>query len=82
MADIDDILALRGLKRDGDKIVMKPKCTLIGTDGNVFALAGRVQSALKKAGMHKEAEEFGEKLWDCEDYDAALQLMMEYVDVE
>lgn len=81
MAEIDDILALRGLKKDGDKIVMKPKCKLIGTDGNVFALSARVQSALKKAGLHDQAEEFGEKLWDCGSYEDALRLMTEYVDV-
>ena len=59
----------------------KPKCKLIGTDGNVFALAGRVGSALKKAGMHDQAKEFYERLSKCESYDKALQLMMKYVEV-
>jgi len=60
----------------------KPKCKLIGTDGNVFALAGRVSQALKKVGMEKEAEEFSAKLLKCKSYDEALRLMMNYVEVK
>ncbi len=59
----------------------KPKCKLTGTDGNVFALAGRVGSALKKAGQSEKAEEFYEKLPKCGSYSDALALMCEYVDV-
>jgi hypothetical protein len=61
---------------------MKPKVKLVGTDGNVFALAGKVTAALRLAGQEKEAKEFNEKLmWECTNYDAALQLMMKYVEV-
>ena len=60
---------------------MKPKCKLVGTDGNVFALAGRVTGVLKKARQYEEAKEFMDKLPKCKSYDEALQLMMEYVDV-
>jgi len=60
---------------------MKPKCELTETDGNVFALAGRVGSALKRAGQADKAKEFYEKLPNCGSYDEALRLMMEYVDV-
>lgn len=28
----------------------KPACKLVGTDGNVFSIIGRVKQALKKAG--------------------------------
>ena len=59
----------------------KPKCVLVGTDGNVFALAGRVNQALKEAGQHDKAKEFREKLPKCKSYDEALNLMCEYVDV-
>jgi hypothetical protein len=59
----------------------KPRCKLVGTDGNVFALAGRVTSALNKAGQADQAKEFSERLWECKSYDEALQLMMKYVDV-
>ena len=60
---------------------MKPKCRLSGTDGNVFAQAGRVSQALKKAGQADKAEEFQSKLVKCQSYDEALQLMMKYVEV-
>lgn len=59
----------------------KPKCKLIGADGNVFALAGLVTQALKKAGQGDKVKEFQQKLFQCESYDAALVLMMEYVDI-
>ena len=58
----------------------KPTCKLTGTDGNVFALAGRVSAALKRAGMPEKAKEFTDKVFACESYDAALRLMCEYVD--
>jgi hypothetical protein len=58
----------------------KPKCKLIGTDGNVFALAGRVARALKDAGQHEQAKEFMKKLPKCHSYDEALALMLDYVD--
>ena len=60
---------------------MKPKCKLVGTDGNVFALAGRVGRALKEAGQFGQAKEFQFKLFKCGSYDEALALMQEYVEV-
>ena len=59
----------------------KPKCKLVGTDGNVFALAGKVSEVLKQAGQADEAKDFQSKLFKCHSYDEALQLMMEYVEV-
>lgn len=59
----------------------KPRCKLIGTDSNVFALAGKVRQALRKAGQHDKAKEFVDKLPKCKSYDEALSLMNEYVDV-
>lgn len=59
----------------------KPKCKLIGEDGNVFNLAGIVTGTLKKAGMKAEAEEFSKRLWEMPSYDAALNLMGEYVEI-
>ena len=60
----------------------KPTCKLIGENGNVFALAGIVSKCLKRAGMSDKAKEFQEKVFDCGSYDEALQLMMQYVEVE
>lgn len=60
----------------------KPVCELIGTDGNVFTLAGKVTKALRKAGLHEEAKEFSGKLQQCTSYDEALVLMGNYVEIE
>ena len=59
----------------------KPECQLIGTDGNVFALAARVCSALRKAGQSDKVKEFTERLFRSKSYDDALVLMGEYVEV-
>ncbi len=61
-------------------LIEKPLCQLVGTDGNVFALAGIVGRTLKRAGMQEQADEFYRRLRECKSYDAALRLMMEYVD--
>ena len=59
----------------------KPKCKLTGTDGNVFALAGKVTRALKHAGQADKAKEFTDRLFKCKSYDEALALMGEYVEI-
>ena len=60
----------------------KPKCKLIGTDGNVFALAGQVSKVLKNAGQPEKAKEFTEKLFQCGSYNEALVLMGNYVEIQ
>ena len=36
----------------------KPRCKLVGTDGNVFAIIGAVRRALVAAGEPERAREF------------------------
>lgn len=60
----------------------KPKCKLIGEDGNIFNLAGIVSRSLRNAGQEDKAKEMTSKLYACGSYDEALQLFMQYVDVE
>ena len=57
----------------------KPKCKLVGEDGNAFAIMGRVTQALKKAGQRDKVEEFREKAMSG-DYDHLLRTCLEYVD--
>jgi len=59
----------------------KPRCKLLGTDGNVFALAGQVSKALKHAGQTDKAAEFQARLFQSKSYNEALTLMQEYVEV-
>jgi len=60
----------------------KPTCKLIGEDGNVFNIIGRVSQALKRAGMKDKAEEFQKKAFASGSYDEVLRLCMDYVEVE
>lgn len=61
----------------------KPKCKLIGTDGNVFALMGRAEQTLRSAGQRDKAVEMSKRIWDtAQDYNEALRIIMEYVEVE
>jgi hypothetical protein len=62
---------------------MKPKCRLIGEDGNIFNLMGIVSRTLKEAGEPEKAEEMIRRITsDAKSYDEALAMLMEYVDVE
>lgn len=60
---------------------MKPRCKLTGTDGNVFALIGRVSATLKQAGQPADATTMARRIMACGSYAEALRIFMEYVDV-
>jgi len=60
----------------------KPRVKLVGEDGNVFAIMGRVKRALKEAGADKEyVMKYLEEAAGG-NYDHLLAISMEYVDVE
>ena len=59
----------------------KPKCKLIGEDGNIFNLMGIANRALKKAGQPKQAKEMLYAVNKCSIYNAALNKIGEYVEV-
>jgi hypothetical protein len=59
----------------------KPKCKLIGTDGNVFVLIGKASTALNQAGFKEQAKEMTDKVFACGSYNEALQIIMHYVEV-
>jgi len=62
---------------------MKPKCRLIGENGNIFNLMGIVSRTLKEAGEPEKADEMIRRITnEAESYDEALAMLMEYVDVE
>lgn len=54
---------------------------VLGEDGNVFAIIGRVRKALWRAGENELAKEYTEKAMAAESYDKVLQLTIEYVEV-
>lgn len=59
----------------------KPVCKLVGTDGNVFAIIGRVREALRRAGQGERASEFVQRAFRAGSYDEVLRLCMDYVEV-
>ena len=62
--------------------MVKPKCKLVGENGNIFNLMGIASRTLKKAGLKEQAVEMRERIFKSESYDKALQIIMEYVDAE
>ena len=60
----------------------KPKCKLIGEDGNIFNLMGIASGTLKKAGLKEQAEEMIERIQNSGSYYEALGIIMEYLDVQ
>ncbi len=57
------------------------KVTLVGEDGNAFAILGRVKRALQRAG-HSDLAEAYMKEATSGDYDHLLAVTMDYVEVE
>ena len=59
---------------------MKPKVKLVGEDSNAFAILGKVQKALEKAGQKEEAKKFLEEATSG-DYNNLLQTCTKWVRV-
>ena len=59
----------------------KPTCKLVGADGNVYSIIGRVRRSLQGAGQEERAREFVERAFRASSYDGVLQLCLEYVEV-
>ena len=55
---------------------------LVGEDGNAFAILGRVNRALRKAGASKEEQQAFQKEATAGDYNHLLQTAMKWVEVE
>lgn len=60
--------------------VQKPECKLVGTNGNVFSIIGKVSKTLKRDGQPERAKEFASKAMSCGSYDEVLQLLHDYVE--
>jgi len=60
--------------------VIRPKVRLVGTDGNAFAILGKVSKALQAAGLNDEAKAFMTEAMSG-DYDNLLRTAMKYCDV-
>lgn len=65
-----------------NKKLVKPTVTLSGTDGNAYAILGKVRKALTQAGYTDEQKEQYTKEAKAGDYDNLLQVTMQWVNVE
>ncbi|MBC8587482.1 hypothetical protein CLLI_15370 [Clostridium liquoris] len=59
----------------------KPRCKLIGEDGNIFNLMGIASRTLKKAGMKDKADEMVKRIMESGSYIEALAVISEYVEI-
>lgn len=60
----------------------KPKCKLIGEDGNVFNVVGLARQALRDAGAPPELiKEMTNRTLHAHSFDDVLLILMQYVDV-
>lgn len=65
-----------------DQAFEKPDCPLIGEDGNIFNLMGIAAKTLRAHGLKEQAKEMQTRIYcDCHDYNAALNVIGEYVNI-
>jgi hypothetical protein len=56
-----------------------PDCPIVGADGNIFNIMGIAARTLKDNGLREEAKEMRERVTASGSYDAALGIILEYV---
>ncbi len=59
----------------------KPDCKLIGEDGNIFNLMARASRTLRENDLSEEAAEMHERITSSGNYDEALCIIGEYVNI-
>ena len=59
----------------------KPKCALIGKDGNIFNLMGIASRTLRNNNMREEAKEMVIRIEESKSYEEALGIIGEYVEI-
>lgn len=69
------------IEEDKEPVREKPKCALIGEDGNIFNLMGIASRTLKNNGQKEEAKEMCDRITSSGSYHEALGIIGEYVDI-
>lgn len=59
----------------------KPRCPLIGADGNIFCLLGIASRTLRENGMREQAQEMQSRVTASGSYSEALNILGEYVEI-
>lgn len=60
----------------------KPKCYLIGENGNIFNIMGIAGRTLKENSLKEEATEMKNRILESRNYNQALNIISEYVDID
>ena len=60
----------------------KPVCKLIGEDGNVFNLLGKVSKVLKQNNLYEQEKEMTDRVFNSRSYNEALRIFADYVEIE
>lgn len=58
----------------------RPKCPIIGADGNIFNIIGVASKTLKRSGMSEDAREMRSRVTSSGSYEEALGIIMEYIE--
>jgi len=59
----------------------KPKCPLIGANGNIYNLLGMASRTLRENGMREQAKEMQSRVTASGSYSEALNILGEYVEI-
>ena len=59
----------------------KPKCPLIGANGNIYNLLGMASRTLRENGMREQAKEMQSRITASGSYSEALNILGEYVEI-
>ena len=68
------------VRREGRESI-KPKCALIGKNGNIFNLMSIASKTLENNNMREKAEEMRNRITSSKSYDEALYIIQEYVEI-
>jgi len=60
----------------------KPSCKLIGEDGNVFNLLGKVSKVLKENNLYEQEKEMTDRVFNSNSYTEALAIFSDYVEIK
>jgi len=94
LTDVNDVVApysaeyyregIKGLvyiMKDGN--LKKPTAALVGANGNIYNLMGIASQALIRAGQQEQDEEMQKRILNgANNYNEAIQIIIEYVEVE
>lgn len=72
---------LGGFDAEPQNKPQKPKCPLIGQDGNIFNLMGIASRTLRENGLGDQAKEMSARIMASGSYDEALWIIGEYVEI-